>query len=185
MMSLLVIGGSAGSLDTLLQILPALPANWPAAMIIVLHRKNDNDALLTDLLAARTVLPVKEAEEKDVLSPGRIYLVPSDYHLLIEPDASLTLDDSEKVNFSRPSIDVTMISAAGVFGPRLYCLLLSGSNADGVEGLRVVKELGGYTAAIDPAVAEVNYMPRQAVKKGVVSQVFNVTEMVEFVKSLQ
>jgi two-component system, chemotaxis family, protein-glutamate methylesterase/glutaminase len=185
MMSLLVIGGSAGSLDTLLQLLPALPADWQPAMIIVLHRKNDNDALLTSLLAAKTVLPVKEVEEKDVLLPGHIYLVPSDYHLLIEPDYSLTLDDSEKVNFSRPSIDVTMMSAAGVFGEQLTCLLLSGANSDGVEGLRVAKQLGAHTMAIDPKEAVVDFMPKQAIRSNVIQRVLTVSEIISTVKMLK
>src|SRR6186713_866189 len=159
---LLVIGGSAGSLDVLLRLLPTLDNNWPLAMIIVLHRKNDNDSLLTELLAAKTTLSVKEAEEKDVLMPGMIYVTPSDYHLLIEPDGSLTLDDSEKVNYSRPSIDVTFTAAAEVFGSNLYCLLLSGSNMDGAEGLIAARELGAFTAVQDPEEAVISFMPRHA-----------------------
>jgi two-component system chemotaxis response regulator CheB len=181
---LLVIGGSAGSLDVLLRLLPQLATGWPLAMIIVLHRKNDSDTLLSGLLAARTSLSVKDAEEKDVLMPGCIYIAPADYHLLIEPDGSLTLDASEKVHYSRPSIDVTFMSAAEVFGNRLYCLLLSGANADGAEGLYTVRELGGFTAVHDPAEAEVSFMPRHAMDITEVDKVLGTEEILRFVKEL-
>jgi two-component system chemotaxis response regulator CheB len=182
---LLVIGGSAGSLDVLLKLLPAMDNSWPLAMIIVLHRRNDNDSLLTELLAAKTTLVVKEAEEKDVLMPGMIYITPSDYHLLIEPDGSLTLDDSEKINYSRPSIDVTFMSAAEVFGPDLYCLLLSGANMDGADGLIAARERGAFTAVQDPEEAVVSFMPRHALNHSSVDRVLTMNEMIDFVKSLQ
>ncbi|MBW8687822.1 chemotaxis protein CheB [Chitinophaga rhizophila] len=182
---LLVIGGSAGSLNVLLQLLPTLDPRWPLAMIIVLHRKNDNDALLAELLSAKTLLPVKDAEEKDVLAPGSIYIAPSDYHLLIEPDGSLTLDASEKVHYSRPSIDVTFMSAAEVFTNRLYCILLSGANVDGAEGLQTVRELGGFTAVQDPTEAEVSFMPKYALNTVGVDKVLGIREMIAFVQSLR
>jgi two-component system chemotaxis response regulator CheB len=182
---LLVIGGSAGSLDVLLKLLPVLDTSWPLSMIIVLHRKNDSDSLLTELLASRTKLGVKEAEEKDVLMPGVIYITPSDYHLLIEPDYSLTLDDSEKVNYSRPSIDVTFASAAEVFGDRLYCILLSGANMDGADGLATARELGAFTAVQDPEEAEVSFMPRHALNSIAIDRVLTMQEMIDFVKSLE
>jgi two-component system chemotaxis response regulator CheB len=184
-LKLLVIGGSAGSLDVLLQLLPQLQKGWPLAMIIVLHRKSDNDSVLPELLSAKTVLPVKDAEEKDMLLPGHIYVAPPDYHLLIEPDTSLTLDASEKVHYSRPSIDVTFMSAAEVFRDRLYCLLLSGANVDGAEGLQTVRELGGFTAVQDPAEAEVPFMPRHAINTAGVKEVFRMEEMVSFVRGLR
>lgn len=181
---LLVIGGSAGSLEVLMQILAELDTSWPLAMIIVLHRKSDSDTLLPHILASKTTLPVKEADEKDMLLPGHIYIAPSDYHLLIEPDGSLTLDASEKVHYSRPSIDVTFMSAAEVFGPNLYCILLSGANSDGTEGLHEVKELGGTTIVQDPAEAEVSFMPRHAMMVTAIDKVLGIEEMIRFIKQL-
>src|SRR4051812_36549015 len=133
---LVMIGGSAGSLDVILRIIEALPAALPAALVVVLHRKNSGDNLLVDLLAGKTSLRVKEAEEKEPLLPGHLYIAPADYHLLIEKDCSLSLDDSEKVNYSRPSIDVSFESAADACGTSVIAVLLSGANTDGVEGLR-------------------------------------------------
>lgn len=95
----------------------------PFPIIIVLHRKNSSDSVLTDVFASKTALVVKEAEEKDSLTAGCIYIAPADYHLLIEKDHTLSLDFSEKVNFSRPGIDVTFETAAEAFQSELACPL--------------------------------------------------------------
>ncbi|KLT64559.1 chemotaxis protein CheB [Pedobacter sp. BMA] len=158
----LVIGGSAGSLDVLLEIFPDLSPNITFPIILVIHRKANNESLLSDLLRNRTILPVSEAEEKEILQPGQVYLAPSDYHLLIEQNRSISLDYSEKINYSRPAIDVTFQSAADIFGDKLVCILLSGSNADGVEGLKTVNNLGGIVVIQNPDTAIMPYMPQQA-----------------------
>ena len=181
--SLVVIGGSAGSLEVLLQLLPGLNPGLAAPVIIVLHRKSAADSMLVDLLSTRTSMLVKEAEEKDVLQGGTIYLAPPDYHLLLESKGDLSLDYSEKVNFSRPSIDVTFASAARLYGPALLAMLLSGANADGVEGLRIVQEMGGTVAVQDPATAEVKYMPAQAVEQGGVDKILPAGEMAAYINA--
>lgn len=163
--AMLVIGGSAGSLEFLIRTLPLLWAGYGLAVVVVLHRKSNGDSTLTDVLASRTCLVVKEIEEKEAILPGVIYIAPADYHVLIEQDFTFSLDYSEKVNYSRPSIDITFESAADVYGERLACLLLSGSNADGVEGMRVVKACGGLTAVQDPAKSEMPFMPRRALEE--------------------
>lgn len=180
----LVIGGSAGSLDVLLQLIPQLDQTCGLAIIVVLHRKNEYDTLLSDVLGARSTLPVKEAEEKDLLVAGTVYVAPADYHLLIEPDGTLTLDYSEKVHYSRPSIDVTFLSAAEVFGSKLACLLLSGANADGAEGLATAKRMGAITAVQDPITAEVAFMPKAALAVTTVDRILRIQEMPDWVRSL-
>lgn len=174
---LLIIGGSAGSLDVLLQVLPELRVPVSKAIIIVVHRKNINDLILTELLSAKTTVPVKEAEEKDPIQQNIIYIVPPDYHLLIENDKTFSLDVSEKVNYSRPSIDVTFTSAAEVFGNKLTCILLSGANADGVEGLKAAKRNGGTIIVQHPDSAEIPYMPLQAIKAIEADYVLNDEEL--------
>ena len=161
--TILVIGGSAGSLEVILQLLPVIPKNIPFAIVLVLHRKS-GESLLTELLAEKTVLPVTEVEEKDELHPGVVYIAPPDYHLLIEQDHSFSLDYSEKINYSRPSIDVTFESAAEVFGDKSAAMLLSGANADGVDGLKHIQKSGGLTIVQDPKDASVSYMPQQALE---------------------
>jgi two-component system chemotaxis response regulator CheB len=160
---MVIIGGSAGSLEALLEILPGVKADLAIPVILVLHRKNANDSILTNLLAARCQLAVREIEEKETPVGGTIYIVPPDYHVLFEEDQSFSLDVSEKVNYSRPSIDVVVKSAADVYGAALACILLSGANADGTEGFRYVQEKGGVTIAQSPESAEVSYMPEQAI----------------------
>lgn len=98
----LIIGGSAGSLEVLMRIFPQLPSIQSFAIVIVLHRKNTEDSLLEELFALKTEIPVKEVEDKVKLKPGFIYIAPPDYHLLFEKNDLLSLDISEKVNFSRP-----------------------------------------------------------------------------------
>jgi two-component system, chemotaxis family, protein-glutamate methylesterase/glutaminase len=163
--SLLAIGGSAGSLSMTLKIIPLLKIEMNLAVIIIFHRRPSEDTTLIDLFSERTVYRVKEAEEKEVILPGVIYLAPADYHLLIERDFTFSLDVSEKINYSRPSIDITFESAAEVYSDRLGCLLLSGANADGVEGLQRAKALGSTILVQDPLCAEVPYMPQEAVNK--------------------
>ena len=158
---ILVVGGSAGSLEVILQLLPSIPQSIPFAIVLVLHRKS-GESMLTELLADKTTLPVQEVEEKDQIQPGTIYIAPPDYHLLIEQDRSFSLDYSEKINYSRPSIDVTFESASDIFGSKTAAMLLSGANADGVSGLKVIQQNGGLTIIQNPLDASVSYMPQQA-----------------------
>lgn len=159
---LIIIGGSAGSFDVLLRLVARLHAGLAIPVVIVVHRKLDNDSLMEQLLSNKSTIPVKEAEDKEALTPGNIYIAPADYHLLFEKNKTFSLDASEKVNFSRPSIDVSFQSASDVYGASLVCILLSGANADGTEGLRTAKENGALLIVQDPHSAEVSYMPLQA-----------------------
>lgn len=180
----LVIGGSAGSLDVLIKILPSISLDITFPIIIVVHRKQGTDSLLSELLATKTALMVKEVEEKELILPRTIYVAPSDYHLLIEKDLTFSLDYSEKVNYSRPSIDVTFQSAAEVFSTQLVCLLLSGSNADGVNGLIAVNGYEGEAVVQDPSSAQVNYMPAQAILRARIDRVLKIEEMAHYINSL-
>ena len=181
---LLIIGGSAGSLDVLLNVLPELRADLNFAVIIVLHRKYNNDSSLTGLIAAKTRMKVKEVDDKDEILPGWIYLAPADYHLLIEADHTLALDYSEKVNYSRPCIDVTFETAAERYGSSLCCMLLSGASADGAAGLKMVKQSGGITVVQDPACAEVSYMPLKAIEKSKPHYILDVQGIADFINTL-
>ncbi|RZK19120.1 MAG: chemotaxis protein CheB [Pedobacter sp.] len=182
--SALIIGGSAGSLDVLLEIFPDLKKEINFPIILVTHRKSGNDSLLTDLLQSRTGLKVREAEEKEPVLAGNVYITPADYHLLIEDDKTISLDYSEKINYSRPSIDVTFQSAAEVFKNGLVCILLSGSNADGVEGLKTVNNLGGFVVIQNPNTAIMPYMPQQAVNNVKPHTILDSFEMAEFINKL-
>jgi len=181
---LVVVGGSAGSLEVILKILPLLPNRSGAAFVIVVHRKNDPDSILTNLIAARTGMTVKEVEDKEPLLPDHIYIAPPDYHLLAENEELFSLDSSEKVYYSRPSIDVTFNSIAEIFGPSAIGVLLSGANADGAEGLSQIKSAGGLTIVQDPKEASVSYMPQQAIDLFSVDYIADTKKMGEIVNRL-
>ena len=170
---LVVIGGSAGSLEIILQIVSSLPAGAQAAFIIVVHRKNTGDSILTELVTNRTVLRVREIEDKEPIIPGTVYVAPPDYHLLVENQDEFSLDSSEKVHFSRPSIDVTLESVALAFGPAVIVVLLSGANADGADGVMKVMQAGGYSIVQDPVTADMSIMPKQAMDRSEVNAVLS------------
>lgn len=180
----LVIGGSAGSLDVLFKLLPLLRADLPFPAVLVLHRRNSGDSSLSGLLASKTLNPTREVEDKDPVSPGTIYLAPADYHLLIEYDHTFSLDYSEKIHFSRPSIDVTLESAAEIYGPGLVAILLSGANEDGSDGLAAVKSAGGTIIVQDPGTAQMPFMPHYAMTHSHVDHVFDLLQMAVFINSL-
>jgi two-component system chemotaxis response regulator CheB len=181
---LIVIGGSAGSLQVILNLLAGFPPDFQVSILIVLHRNGIFDSSLEELFSSRTSALVKEVEEKEPVLPGTIYICPADYHVLLEKDHSFSLDYSERVNYSRPSIDVTFRSAADSFGEELIGVLLSGGNADGAEGLEYIKGKGGMVIVQDPATAEVPYMPAQAVLKGYVDFIVPAVELPAFIGGL-
>jgi two-component system, chemotaxis family, protein-glutamate methylesterase/glutaminase len=179
---LVLIAGSAGSLQVMLSILTAMGREYPIPVLVVLHRNNVFESSLEELMSTRTNLVIKEVEEKEPIAPGVVYLCPADYHVLLEKDHTFSLDYSERVNYSRPSIDVTMRSAADVYGAGLIALLLSGGNADGSDGLAYVQSKGGLAIVQDPATAEVPYMPQQAILRMSVDLVVPTEELPGLIK---
>ncbi len=159
----IVIGASAGGFAALAEILPRLPAALPQAVVVVQHLHPEGGEFMVEFLNQHCALPVKEAEDKEPITPGVIYVAAAQYHLLIERDRSFSLSVDEKVNYSRPSIDVLFVSAAQAYGPRLIGVILSGANADGAIGLAAIKARGGMTVVQNPASAEVSYMPQAAI----------------------
>lgn len=177
---LIIIAGSAGSLEVILEVLPHLELTIPPVVIVV-HRKTDAESPLIELLGTRTQLIVKEIEEKEAILPGTIYVAPANYHLLFEQDHTFSLDASEKVNYSRPSIDVALSSAAGIYGKGLTAILLSGANADGTEGFRIIKAHGGTTIAQNPENAEISYMPEQPILKNLADHVYDIPAIITYI----
>ncbi|KOS05868.1 chemotaxis protein CheB [Flavobacterium akiainvivens] len=180
----LLIGGSAGSLEVMLSILPALKPLPDYAVVIVLHRKNSEDNTLEELFTVRSAIPVNEVDDKTQLMPGYMYIAPAGYHLLFEANGELSLDASEKIHYSRPSIDVAFESAAEVFGNRLTAVLLSGANADGAQGLVAVKEKGGTVVVQDPLTADMPMMPQSALNVITPDFLLKTREILPFVNNL-
>jgi two-component system, chemotaxis family, protein-glutamate methylesterase/glutaminase len=183
--SLVVIGGSSGSLEAILNILPGLPDQFEIPILIILHRNSSQESVLADLLSHKSRLSVKEVEEKEFIRPGFLYLAPADFHVLIEKDGSFSLDYSEKINFSRPSIDVSFASAADIFEDALVCILLSGANTDGAEGLSYAKKRRGTTLVQDPEEAPVPYMPRTAIEMEMPTEILSSKGIVEYLAGLR
>ncbi len=161
---LIVIGGSAGSLQVILETIKNLNGDLGFPIVLVLHRKAQAESILPKLLQQFSTIDVIEIEDKTEILNNKIYIVPSDYHLLFESRNVVSLDGSEKMNYSRPSIDVTFRSAAEIFEESVIGVLLSGANSDGVEGLKYIKKNKGQVWIQDPETADVDYMPRQAIQ---------------------
>ena len=179
-----IIGGSAGSLQALMTILPDLPEVVSYALVIVLHRKSSEDLTLEGLLKIKSKIPIKIVEDKILCEPGFLYVAPSNYHLLFEKNNTLALDISEKVNYSRPSIDVSFESASEVYGENLIGILLSGSNTDGTEGLIAIKNAGGKVIVQDLSSAEMSFMPKNAILNMVPDYILTNEELLSFMIGL-
>lgn len=161
---LFVIGTSAGGVDILSSILPAFTKTSRFKVAVVIHMSPDGPNLVPSLMSDRCNLTVKEAEAGELLLADHIYIAPPDYHLLIEPNKSLSLSTDEQVNFSRPSIDVMFDTSAYAYGDKVAGILLTGANDDGAKGLQKIKEYGGLTIVQEPSDAEYETMPASAIK---------------------
>ena len=159
-MRLVAVGCSWGGLAALSTLLGGLPVDLDAAVVVAQHR-SDEDSPLAELLAARTPLPLREVEDKDELAPGRVFLAPPGYHVLVQP-GRLALSLDEPVQHARPSLDVLLETAADAYGSDCVGVVLTGANADGAAGLARVEATGGVAVVQDPATAERPEMPRAA-----------------------
>lgn len=164
----IAIGGSAGALDALAAILPALPRAFAAPIALVLHIPSGKPSYLIEVLGSMCALHVKEAEDKEPLEAGTVYVAPPDYHLLVEKHRCLSLSVDAPVLYSRPAIDVLFDTAADAYGPKLAGVLLAGGNQDGAAGLARIKRAGGVTLVQAPDSAVVRTMPQAAIDLGVV-----------------
>jgi two-component system chemotaxis response regulator CheB len=156
-----VVGASWGGLRALERLLRALPGDFGLPIAVVQHRGAGGREMLSELLNVHSPLPVRESEDKDALTPGRVHLAPPGYHLLIE-ERHLALSVERPVHFSRPSVDLLFESAAAAHGPAAIGVVLTGSNADGAAGLRALRRRGGYAIVQHPEDAERPEMPAAA-----------------------
>lgn len=159
-----VIGASAGGVNALLQLLPALPHGYRLPIVVVLHVRSGRPNQLVDVFQQRVALPVREAGDKDDLLAGTLYFAPAGYHLLLEKERSFALSCDAPLHFARPAIDITMESAADVFGASLAGILLTGANEDGAAGMAAIGRAGGLTVVQDPQEANAGVMPAEAIR---------------------
>lgn len=167
---MIVMGTSLGGMKALQKVFSALPGTFPAPLAVVMHRHKEADDFLVQYLQRDCALPVAEVMDKDPICPGRIYLAPADYHLLVEPGYfSLSVDD--QIQFARPSIDVLFESAADVFGAGVIGVVLTGANHDGADGAGRIQRQGGVVVVEDPKSAVCPVMPEAAIRSAASSHV--------------
>src|SRR5687768_14515495 len=170
------MGTSWGGLNAVRVILGGLPTGIGLPIVVVQHRHRDSDGLLAELLQDVTSMPVAEVEDKDLVEPGRVFVAPPNYHLLID-DGHFALSTEEAVRFSRPSIDVTFTSAADEYGAGTIGIVLTGANDDGARGLRRIVDRGGVAIVEEPSSAEIPTMPAAALRAVPTAKVLPVSEI--------
>lgn len=179
-----VIGASAGAVQALLTILPALPAGYPLPVLVVVHVPPDRSNVLVPLFQSKCRLIVKEAEDKEPVVGGVVYFAPSDYHMLVEMDGALALSTDEPVNYSRPSIDVLFESAADAYGSSVVGVILTGANHDGAAGLKAIMDADGVAIVEDPVGAYASAMPHAALDACPTARVMTLDAVVSYLSSL-
>ncbi len=171
------LAASAGGLGALSQLLAALPKDFAPALVVVQHLDPRHRSLMADILSRRTPLRVKEAEEGDCLTSATVYIAPPNKHLLVNPDGTLSLSQTELVHFLRPSADLLFESVAASFKDRVIAVVLSGTGSDGAMGARAIKKMGGTVIAQSEASAEFAGMPAAAIETGTVDFVLSLEEI--------
>ena len=181
---LAVIGASWGGLDAVRRLLSDLREDLRLAILIVQHRSPDApDLTLARYLQAHCSLPLSEVGDKDAIEIGHVYLAPPDYHVLIE-QGHFALSLEAPVHYSRPSIDVSLETAADAYGRETVAIVLTGANDDGAAGVKAVKAAGGRTYAQDPTTAERAEMPAAAIATGAVDEVLGIEEIASVLNQL-
>ncbi|MCP3943715.1 MAG: chemotaxis protein CheB [Desulfobacteraceae bacterium] len=180
----LVIGVSAGGFRALHTILPMFPKDFSCPVIIVQHRMATDENFFVESLNSKCNMGVKEAEDKEQIEAGKIYIAPGGYHLLVEKNHILSLSVDEPVSYARPSVDVLFETAAQAFGAHLIGIILTGANCDGSEGIKNIKANKGLTIAQDPDTAEASMMPVSAIATGCVDFVLLLEDIPSFIIGL-
>ena len=180
----IVMGASAGGLNAISSLLEVLPDNYQLPIIIVQHRARDKKDLLEEVLQNKCRITIKQADEKEKIEKGIVYIAPPDYHLLIENDLTFSLSADEYIQFSRPSIDVLFESAAAVYKDKLIGIILTGANSDGANGVIAIKANNGLTIAQNAEEAFSPVMPTAAVKTNAVTHIWTLSEIRDFLLNL-
>lgn len=182
---IVVIGGSAGSFSVVSRILSQLDPAFPLPVVLCLHRLKHVRSGLVEGLNMKSNIPVVEPYDKDKLKPGVAMLAPSNYHLFVEFDSTISLSTEAVNNHSRPSIDYAFSSAAYAFREKAMGIILTGANKDGAQGLKNIHEKKGYTIVQDPATCDVDAMPQAALKLFTPDQILKPDDIVAVLNGLK
>ncbi len=177
------IGVSAGGMKALDTLFSRLKKECGMAFIVVQHVAPNSDDYFVNYLNDRSELTIKQADEKEIIEEGYVYIAPPNYHLLIEEDRTLSLTVDKKVNYARPSIDLMFETAAFVYESSLIGMILTGANQDGSQGLKAIQQAGGLTIVQDPETAEVPMMPSEAIKAVTVDHILSLEEIAIFLNN--
>lgn len=180
----LVIGGSAGSFQGITKILSTLPEDFPIPIIMCLHRLKHVRNGFIEALSIKSIKPVVEPYDKEGVKKGKVYLAPANYHLYIELGHTFALSTELMVNNSRPSIDITLESAAYAFKQKLIGILLSGANKDGAFGMKMIKEKGGITVVQDPKECMIDTMPSAAINATEIDYILSIDDIIKLLYEL-
>lgn len=182
---IVVIGGSAGSIPVIGELIEALPSPFNFKVVVVVHRSKNVISEMEQILAVkRKEIIVKEPDDKEPIQKNCVYLAPQNYHLLIEATYSFCLDYSEPVFYSRPSIDVTFESVGEVYAEKTVAILLSGANGDGAKGMAAIIAKGGVGIVQEPSTAEYPAMPQRALEYNPEAEAWPPYRIVTFIKTL-
>jgi len=179
----LLLGGSAGSFKLLYRFVKLLPATLNKTVIIIIHRKKNFFSEIEKLFAENSRMSLREISDKDPIDGNTVYIAPANYHALIEKEGHFGLDVSEPVWYSKPSIDVTFESAAEAYKENCTAILLSGANQDGAEGLLKLRQAGALTIAQHPDDAEMDEMPKAAIKIDAAQYILHTAEIFELLQN--
>jgi len=174
---IVAVATSAGGLHALTDILTTLPADFPVPMVVVQHLDPRHRSLMAEILGRVTALTIKQAEEGDRLAPRTVYIAPPDRHLLVNPDRTLSLSQSELVHFLRPSADLLFESVAASHRERAIAVILTGTGRDGTMGVQAIKKMGGTVIVQDLESAEFSGMPAAAIHTGLVDMIVPLKDM--------
>lgn len=180
-----VIGGSAGSFPIVTNILSEMPKTFQHPMFLCLHRLKHVRSGFVEALSLKSQLPILEPHDREPIVPGYVYLAPANYHMYLNFGNTISLSTEEVVNHSRPSIDVTFMSAAKVFGSKCVGILLSGANKDGAIGLKAMKEAGATVIVQSPDECQVKTMTMAAIKATDVDFVFTSNQIISYLQKLK
>jgi len=180
----IVIGGSAGSFSIVSKILSNINSDFKYPIIVCLHRLKHVRSGLLEGLNIKSNLPVVEPFDKEKIEGGKVYLAPSNYHMFIEFDSTISLSTEDVLNHSRPSIDYTFLSAATSFRNKMVGIILTGANKDGARGMKEVHVKKGYTIIQDPKTCDVDTMTKSAIQLFTPDKILSPQEIINFLNSL-
>ena len=181
---IVALAASAGGLTALTAILSRLPPDFGAAVVVVQHLDPRHRSLMPQIIGRRSTLPVHEAGDGMEVAPGHVYLAPPDRHLLVNRDATISLTQSELVNFVRPSADLLFESVGAAYGERAIAVVLTGTGHDGSMGVTAIKMRGGTVIAQDESSSEFFGMPSAAIRTGTVDFVLALDEIANALQTL-